>query len=208
MHHTPRTIALIVTLTLALALGASACSASDPGVAAAAAAPAAPAADVTATAGDVPLVQQITADFQGVQLDLVDGVADPGFTSMVFQEGSWAAMGTWKTEDEWCLAGVYDWAVTEATSSTEFTVTYARTQAFPECADAPADAVFSYVVTGAHRTGGRTVYEGSYVYPSGGGFDATRTVCGTTWDHPDRCGVATPGFAVPAPPAPPAASAV
>ena len=199
MHRTHRLTALTLALVAVVALAASACSSDET----------AAAAEPTTTS-EATLQEQATAAFQGVQLDLIDHTAEPGFTTMFFQDGSWAAMGTWLSKDVWCLAGMYRWTVTEATSPTDFTVSYERTTAFPDCVDSAGvdsagvdsagDESFDYHVTGVHRTAGRTVFEGDYVYPNGGGFSATRTVCGTTWDHPDRCGVATPGLVVPSAP--------
>lgn len=199
MHRTRRLTALTLTVVATLALGAAACSSNEPGLPAASAEPEAGHAQATFAA--VSLEEMVTAAFEGVQLDIIDHTAEPGFTTMFFQDGSWAAMGTWLTEDQWCLAGVYDWTVTDATSPTDFTVSYERAEAFPDCVESAGDQSFDFHVTGVHTSGGRTVFEGDYVYPNGGGFAATRTVCGTTWDHPDRCGVATPGLDVPTPPA-------
>lgn len=200
MYRTHRLAISTLALVAALALGGAACSSSESGTPAAAA-EAAPTTTAPSTTAPLTSVELATAAFQGVQLDIIDHTPEPGFTTMFFQDGSWAAMGTWLTEDAWCLAGLYDWTVTEATSPTDFTVSYERTEAFPDCIESAGDESFEFHVRGVHTSGGRTVFEGDYVYPTGGGFPATRTVCGTTWDHPDRCGVATPGLDVPTPPA-------
>lgn len=198
MHRNRRLTALSLALVAVVALSASACSSDDT---AAAEEPAPTSAvDATATTEPASLEEQVTAAFEGVQLDIIDHTAEPGFTTMFFQDGSWAAMGTWLTADHWCLAGLYDWSVTDATSPTDFTVSYERTEAFPDCVESAGDQSFAFHVTGVHGSAGRTVFEGDYVYPDGGGFPATRTVCGTTWDHPDRCGVATPGLDLATPP--------
>jgi hypothetical protein len=97
---------------------------------------------------------------------------------------------------------VYDWTVTDATSSTDFTVNYVRSAVFPDCPDlGDFDKEFTFHVTGVREEGGRTIYDGTYAHPGGIEFPSVRTVCSTTWDDPDRCGVDTLGLEVPTPPA-------
>lgn len=200
MHRTHRPAALLVALVIAVATVMSGCS-DEPSSSAATNAPTTTSTEATSTTEAPTLEDQITADFQGVQLDMIEGTPEPGLTTIFFQEGSWAAMATWKSEDEWCLAGVFDWTVTDATSPTEFTVQYDRTEAFPECLAAPTDERFALEVAGMHQTAGRPVYDATFVYPGDVERSTVRTVCGTTWDHEDRCGVDTFDLEVPTPPA-------
>jgi hypothetical protein len=197
MHRTSRTIASLIALLLSVAVAGSGCS-SDPASSSATT----KTTEVTTTTEVPTLEEQIAADFQGVQLDVVGDSPAPGGTSMFFQDGRWAAAAAWKSQNKWCLAGLYDWTVTDAKSPTDFTIRYERTKAFPECVDIPADQQFALHVTGTNEQDGRTVYDAMYTYPGAKGFAATRTVCSTTWDDPDRCGLDTPGLEVPAPPAP------
>ncbi|MCB1017396.1 MAG: hypothetical protein KDB10_20080 [Acidimicrobiales bacterium] len=197
MPATHRRTALTLALAATLALGAAACSSDESGLEAASAHPAVDGTPSAAVAGAT-LEEQATVAFQGVQLHLVDHTAEPGSTTMLFQDGSWAALAAWQPDGGWCLAGVFDWDVTDVTGPTEFTVSYQRTESFPDCA--ATDEEFTFEVTGAHRSGGRTVFDGTAVDADGTERAATRTVCGTTWDHPDRCGIHTVGLVVPTPP--------
>jgi hypothetical protein len=144
---------------------------------------------------------RISADFQGIQLDVIGGVSAPGATTMFFQVDKWAAMANWVTADTWCVSDVYDWTITDATSPTEFTIEYVRSEVFPDCADQDYNQQFALHITGGREEDGRMIYDGTYEFPGGTEFQAVRTVCSLTWDDPDRCGVDTPGLEVPAPPA-------
>jgi hypothetical protein len=203
MHRTSRTAASLIALLLSVAVAGSGCSSDAASSSATTKTTDATTTTEPTTTTEAPtLEERIAADFQGVQLDVVGDGPAPGGTSMFFQDGSWAAAAAWKSQDEWCLAGLFDWTVTDAKSPTDFTIQYERTKAFPECVDIPADQQFALHVTGTNEQGGRTVYDAKYAYPDAKGFAATRTVCSTTWDDPDRCGLDTPGLEVPAPPAP------
>jgi hypothetical protein len=196
MQPTTRTIARFAAVIVAVATVGAACSSDDTDGSAAPDEPAT-SSPAPATTGAVTLTEQITADFQGVQLDVIGDTAQPGSTTMFFQEGTQAAVGTWKSADEWCHAEDFDWSVTDATSPDDFTVRYVRTDAHPECLAPAGDERFTLHITGRSDVDGRTVYDGTYRYPNGATFPTTRTVCGATVDDPDRCGVDTPGLGVP-----------
>ena len=192
-HHTGTVVALL----FAVALAASACSSDDSSTAA----EATTAPETTTTAAAPTLEEQITADFQGVQLDAIGGTPEPVSTTMWFQDGTSAVEGLWRSDGDWCLLNLYEWSVIDATSPTEFTVQYDRAQAFPECAATISDDQLVLRVDGTRQESGRTVYDATYLYPDDLEIKTKRTVCSATWADPDRCGIATPGLDVPNPPA-------
>ena len=150
------------------------------------------------TSTEPSLQEQARRSWEGVQLDTVGPKAAPGFTTLFFQHGNWAAEALWKTQNSWCLLNVYTWTVTSATSPTDFNVEYKRTHAYPACASLPADSKLTVNVTGTHRQNGRTVYDIKYVSPAYGA--ATRTVCNAVWNSTERCGYTATGFKLPTAP--------
>jgi hypothetical protein len=150
------------------------------------------------TTTTLPLTERVQKSWEGVQLDVIGKRAIPGATTLFFQKGDWAAEALLKDTTTWCLANEYRWHVTSATDPTHFVAQYDRIRTYPTCA-ATDDKKLVVKVNGAHQVNGKAVYDIRYTVPSLNA-PTTRTVCASSWDSTDRCGLTTTGLNLPAAP--------